>query len=109
MFNKIDKRNLYRLVDWKSFHWKDYKKLNEMFTPKLIVAKAQELCRESNSDEERQLGKTLKDSHVIVDISQLHFGMKEKNPLHAVRFYSKHDRTGEIFNVFSVLFNEYSI
>ena len=33
---------------------------------------------------------------VIVDFSDLHMGMKDKNPMEHVRFYSKHKRNGEL-------------
>jgi hypothetical protein len=33
----------------------------------------------------------LQESDIVVSFSLMHFGMKEKNPLDFVRFYSKHD------------------
>lgn len=32
---------------------------------------------------------SLREEHVIVDVSEMHYGMKEKNPLRFVKFYSK--------------------
>ena len=34
---------------------------------------------------------SLQESDIFVSFSTMHFGMKEKNPLDFVRFYSKHD------------------
>ena len=34
---------------------------------------------------------SLQESDIFVSLSEMHFGMKEKNPLDFVRFYSKHD------------------
>ena len=34
---------------------------------------------------------SLQETDIVVSFSTMHFGMKEKNPLDFVRFYSKHD------------------
>lgn len=35
-------------------------------------------------------------SDVIVDLSPMHYGMKEKNPLDSVMFYHKNDPNSEL-------------
>ena len=39
----------------------------------------------------------LQESDIVVSFALMHFGMKEKNPLDSVRFYSKHDPTRRLF------------
>ena len=39
----------------------------------------------------------LQESDVIVSFVLMHFGMKEKNPLDFIRFYSKQDPTRRLF------------
>ena len=38
---------------------------------------------------DRAIVESLREEHVIVDVSEMHYGMKEKNPLRFVKFYSK--------------------
>lgn len=35
--------------------------------------------------------------HIIVDFSPMHYGMKEKNPMENVRFYSKREPNSTLF------------
>jgi deoxynucleoside triphosphate triphosphohydrolase SAMHD1 len=41
----------------------------------------------------------LKPEHIIVDFSHMHHGMKDKNPLDFIKFYSKHNPNGGILYV----------
>ena len=48
---------------------------------------------------------SLQESDILVNFAQMHFGMKEKNPLDFVRFYSKHDpnRRFSSYTIFHLL------
>ncbi|KAH9928821.1 uncharacterized protein B0H18DRAFT_1155264 [Fomitopsis serialis] len=94
---RIHRRDLYHMVDWKVFPWAFRHDCKEIFTPEKIVRAAQADERElpsekdqASEDEYRKLIEELKPEHIIVDISMMHYGMKDKNPLDTVSFYSKH-------------------
>ena len=82
------------MVDWKVFPWAFQHDCRKIFTPEQIVRSAQADERE-HSAEVRALLDELCPEHVIVDISMMHYGMKDKNPLDTVSFYSKHDANSE--------------
>ncbi|EPS95195.1 hypothetical protein FOMPIDRAFT_1025878 [Fomitopsis schrenkii] len=85
---RIHKRDLYRMVDWKVFPWAFQYDCRQIFTPERIVRAAQADEREHAAGE-RALLDALRPEHVVVDISMMHYGMKDKNPLDTVSFYSK--------------------
>lgn len=82
------------MVDWKVFPWAFQHDCREIFTPARIVRAAQADERE-HAAAERALREELCAEHVIVDVSMMHYGMKDKNPLDTVSFYSKHDANSE--------------
>lgn len=47
---------------------------------------------------------SLQESDIFVIFSLMHFGMKEKNPLDFVRFYSKHDPNRKLSSYFFIYF-----
>lgn len=116
IFRRINHRDLYRLVDQNVFDWASRSTLEEAVTPELIVEAAKSLADDSSSDvseEDRELAKTLEVGHVIVDIGSLHYGMKERNPIDFIKFYSKdhpnecsYIRTGEFATLLPASFGE---
>ena len=82
------------MVDWKVFPWAFQHDCRKIFTPEQIVRAAQADEREHPA-EEHELREELCAEHVIVDVSMMHYGMKDKNPLYTVSFYSKHDADSE--------------
>ena len=82
------------MVDWKVFPWAFQHDCREIFTPEKIVRAAQAAEREHSAEVSALLDE-LAPEHVIVDISMMHYGMKDKNPLDTVSFYSKHDADSE--------------
>lgn len=91
---RIHKRDLYRMVDWKVFPWAFQYDCRQIFTPERIVRAAQADEREHAAGE-RALLDALRPEHVVVDISMMHYGMKDKNPLDTVSFYSKLNANSE--------------
>ncbi|PCH41716.1 hypothetical protein WOLCODRAFT_71312 [Wolfiporia cocos MD-104 SS10] len=89
IFHRVNKRDLYKCVDYKVFSYTQYDYLGTHFTPERIVQAAQ---ADGLDDVDPQLAEELDAKHVIVDLSRLHYGMREKNPLDSVSFYSKHNR-----------------
>lgn len=65
----------------------------QRITPQSIVTAAKRIVRES--DELYDLACELSEEHVIVDLAEMHFGMKEHNPLKYVKFYSKRKPNSE--------------
>jgi deoxynucleoside triphosphate triphosphohydrolase SAMHD1 len=66
--------------------WPHKKLVQTIFTPEKIVKAVQALP--DMTPEVAQIVKTLTVDHIIVDFSTMHYGMKDKNPLDFVRFYS---------------------
>ena len=84
--------------------WKDREKFGEKVTPKNIVDAVHELRNRPGANIPGQLKNTdgelvgidqLKEDHIIVDMSPMHYGMQEKNPLDEVRWYSDSDLDSE--------------
>ncbi|KAF8954102.1 hypothetical protein BDZ97DRAFT_1928819 [Flammula alnicola] len=95
IFDRMHKRDLYKCVDYKVIDWPLRQLFRQHITPKHIVEAVQRLAEDPSSTTEG-LGVSsptnsarLEVSDVIVDFSTMHYGMKEKNPLDFVRFYSK--------------------
>ncbi|KAG5350405.1 hypothetical protein C0989_011193 [Termitomyces sp. Mn162] len=93
IFDRIRTRDLYKMVDYKVVDWPWAEIFQNNITPEGIVEAARELSEEDPSI--RELVKTLSVEHVICDFSLMHYGMKEKNPLDFVKFYSKRHPNGK--------------
>lgn len=91
IFERIRTRDLYRLVEYKAVGWLNIDVVQEHVTPERIVAAAKALPRAATSAGDMtpiDVDALTKDD-VIVDFSLMHYGMKERNPLDFVKFYSK--------------------
>ncbi|KAF8868511.1 hypothetical protein CPB85DRAFT_925814 [Mucidula mucida] len=82
IIRRIRKRDLYKAVDYKLVSWPDREQFQEQVTADRIVAEAVKLYPSI----------TLKPSDVIVSMSTMHWGMKDKNPTSNVMFYSNKRR-----------------
>ncbi|KAF9530924.1 hypothetical protein CPB83DRAFT_787510 [Crepidotus variabilis] len=105
IFKRIPLRDLYKCVDSKIVEWQHRKIFEENVTPAKIVqaalalstpstpstegGEAMSLSRSASFDTTMLEPDTLKEADVIVDLSVIHFGQKDKNPLDKIRFYSK--------------------
>ena len=86
IIERIRVRDLYKVVDFKVYPW-DYKeRCRKHITPERIVEMARKLALSTDTTFTEELSP----SHVIVNLSPLHYGMEDRNPLDFVRFYSKH-------------------
>ena len=94
IIDRIRKRDLYRMVDCKIFSWEIGKTCQEYITPASIVRAAKGLLSEFVGSE-RDLVDSLSENDVIVDVADMHYGMKDKNPMDSVKFYSKHNPNRE--------------
>ncbi|EIN04338.1 HD-domain/PDEase-like protein [Punctularia strigosozonata HHB-11173 SS5] len=81
---RITRRDLYRTVDYRLFRWGLKGKLYQWFTPDTIAAAAKEV---PGVDPDR-IAK-LRAEDILVDVSSMHHGMGDKNPLDRVKFWSK--------------------
>ncbi|KAG6877685.1 hypothetical protein C0993_005105 [Termitomyces sp. T159_Od127] len=95
ILDRIRKRDLYKMVDYKVVEWPWAEIFEKHITPKGIVEAARELSEDDPSIQD--IVKTLSVEHVICDFSLMHYGMKEKNPLDFVKFYSKRHPNGVFF------------
>jgi hypothetical protein len=81
---------LYKCVDYKVIDWPYRDLFKEHITPKAIVdaTNARNPAWEGSQ--------ALQENDVRVDFSTMHYGMKERNPLDFVRFYSKRSLNGKL-------------
>jgi hypothetical protein len=96
IFDRIHNRDLYRCVDFKVIDWP----VQPVFEKHITAARIVEACRTlsvGSSPTEDGDSSSLQETDVIIDICLMHHGMKEKNPLDFVRFYSKHDPNRKLF------------
>lgn len=94
IINRIRRRDLYRVVDWTIVKWPQRDFIKHI-TAERIVKAAKELVHSSNGVvSDQDLVNELTSDDVIADISMLHYGMKEKNPLNFVKFYGKYNIHG---------------
>lgn len=93
IFDRIRTRDLYRLVDYKVFNWEHRELCRQHITPERIADAAKVLFRKSK-DKRTDIMPCAGD--VIVDLSPMHYGMQEKNPLDFIKFYSKHNPNSEL-------------
>ncbi|KAF8075760.1 hypothetical protein FPV67DRAFT_1648910 [Lyophyllum atratum] len=92
IFQRIRTRDLYKLVDFKSVSYLLAPAFKEHITPAAIVKAARALPGEGGGEGGKGgegRGRGLREEDVICDFSLMHYGMKEKNPLDYVKFYSK--------------------
>jgi hypothetical protein len=93
------------------FGWEDRERCKEFITPERIVEAAKSFAAtyapdsESDEAEARDIADSLDPGHVIVDHSEMHYGMKEKNPLEFVKFYSKRNPDSEISPTSAITFH----
>ncbi|TFK33680.1 hypothetical protein BDQ12DRAFT_637222 [Crucibulum laeve] len=95
IFARIHTRDLYKCVDYKVIDWPLRAVFREHITPEHIVEAANALSvgpstPVTEDDLELKIpAPPLEVKDVIVDFSTMHYGMKEKNPLDYIKFYSK--------------------
>ncbi|KAF8623166.1 hypothetical protein AX17_007522 [Amanita inopinata Kibby_2008] len=106
IFKRIRVRDLYKCVDYKVIDWLYRESFYEAITPERIVAaakkatqnlpqgtKIQSIDHHDNIDADDASAVpdylSLTANDVVVDFSIMHYGMKDKNPLDSVEFYSK--------------------
>ncbi|KAF9457401.1 hypothetical protein BDZ94DRAFT_233579 [Collybia nuda] len=83
IFERIRNRDLYKMVDYKVVDWPLIDFFKGFMTADRIVDEAKKI-HDTGVD-----AGALTAHDVIVDFSVMHYGMKEKNPLDFVKFYSK--------------------
>ncbi|KAJ6544294.1 hypothetical protein B0H19DRAFT_1170253 [Mycena capillaripes] len=86
IFDRVSTRDLYKFVDQRIVEWERREIFYRHITRERIVEAAIRVAKQENTDVD--LTELTPDS-VIVDHSTMHYGMKEKNPLDFVKFYSK--------------------
>ncbi|KAF8622436.1 hypothetical protein AX15_007020 [Amanita polypyramis BW_CC] len=103
IIRRIRVRDLYKCVDYKVINWPHREMFRENVTSERIVEEAKKAAEELPKDSpirgNRDRGRdenddiidyqSLTPNDVIVDFSIMHYGMKEKNPLDSIEFYSK--------------------
>ncbi|KAG6839922.1 hypothetical protein C0991_010332 [Blastosporella zonata] len=93
IFDRIRTRDLYQMVDYKVVDWPWVSIFQKGITPEKIV----DAVKGSKDASVAKLVRNLKVDDVICDFSLMHYGMKEKNPLDFVKFYSKRHRDSSAF------------
>ncbi|KAJ7683564.1 hypothetical protein B0H17DRAFT_1205071 [Mycena rosella] len=86
IFERVHIRELYKFVDSRVIEWERRDLFRERITRERIVEEARRLAAQDRTNID--LTELTPDS-VIVDHAMLHYGMKDKNPLDFVKFYSK--------------------
>jgi hypothetical protein len=103
IFDRIHSRDLYKCVDFKVVDWP----MRSLFQTHITAARIVEACRSLSvitTPADDGDSSTLQESDVVVSFSLMHFGMKEKNPLDFIRFYSKHDPNRKSFLPIPIFF-----
>ncbi|RXW22620.1 hypothetical protein EST38_g3245 [Candolleomyces aberdarensis] len=85
LIKRFRHRELYREVVWKAVEFTSKKAIQDYITSERIMEKAQKTVDEEGSEEPFDL--TADD--IIVDVTTMHYGMKERNPVDFTKFYSK--------------------
>ncbi|KAF7354636.1 hypothetical protein MSAN_01377100 [Mycena sanguinolenta] len=86
IFDRVRLRDLYKFVDSQVVEWDKREAVRQFITRERIVDEARRLA----ADDHETLDLTeLTPESVIVDHATIHFGMKERNPVEFVKFYSK--------------------
>lgn len=110
---RIRTRDLYKCVDYKVVSWLHRDTFRENVTPERIVAEAKKaaevllkrsighavMCpglEKANDDDSFSIAdyQSLTPNDVVVDFATMHYGMKDKNPLDFIEFYSKRHPNG---------------
>uniref|UniRef100_A0A8H8CEV3 HD domain-containing protein n=1 Tax=Psilocybe cubensis TaxID=181762 RepID=A0A8H8CEV3_PSICU len=103
IFLRIRRRELYRNVDFKVIEWHMRDVFKKHVTAERIVEAARKLVLDQSisgapglerSDSSSTISsleeaEALRAEDVIVDFSAMHYGMKEKNPMDFIKFYTK--------------------
>ncbi|KAF8189702.1 hypothetical protein BJ912DRAFT_925872 [Pholiota molesta] len=91
VLKSMHRRKLYRHVEFKSIEWPMRDLFRQNITPARILAAVKDLLadREDKVPMDPTNSVSLEESDIIVDFSTRSYGMKEKNPVDFVRFYSK--------------------
>lgn len=88
IFDRIRSRDLYKMVDYKVLGW-EYKDIcREHITP-------QRIADSINAMPANQKALKVPANDIIVDLSPMHYGMQDKNPLDFIHFYSKNHPNSE--------------
>ncbi|PPQ93494.1 hypothetical protein CVT25_005235, partial [Psilocybe cyanescens] len=93
IFERIHNRDRYECVSTKIIEWPLRNIFKEQISGPRIVEAARKLCFDEvhpsslTTSGSKGIG-SLENADVIVDFSTVHYGMKEKNPMDFVRFYS---------------------
>jgi hypothetical protein len=117
IFERVNARQLYKCVDTKVFDYSDKADLEKHITPAAIVERAKQLKPddlmvdddddlawvEADKAIEPGLQEKLEPEHVIVSFATMHYGMKERNPLDFIKFYTKKRPNGMFYTTTSVL------
>ncbi|KAF8318219.1 hypothetical protein DL93DRAFT_2095395 [Clavulina sp. PMI_390] len=110
ILERLRKRRLYRVVDFKVVPSAYRDAWENRLTADSIVEEAMAVA----PSEAKSVG--LNKDDIIVDFSALHMGMKDRNPMDCVMFYSKHApnkasfiRQDEGFNILPEFFQEVQI
>jgi len=113
ILERIQKRDLYRCVDYKVFDWEHRELLEDIITAVGIVDEAKREASARVGQRASGLDPEIDDEddvitpddisgltpdQVIVTFSTMHYGMKDKNPLDSVKFYPK-NRPNECYYV----------
>jgi deoxynucleoside triphosphate triphosphohydrolase SAMHD1 len=98
IFRRLAVRDLYRLVDTTLIDYDARQTLAVAVTPEAIVAAVKQRFASATDanelphlapDVDPALVAALEPAHIIVDVTVMHYGMKNVNPLATVHFYSK--------------------
>jgi hypothetical protein len=90
------------MVDYKVFGWEYRDLCRQHITPERIadavraLAQPRTPARGASSSRQRDV---LSAEDIIVDLSPMHYGMQEKNPMEFIFFYSKYKPNGELVGV----------
>ena len=86
------------MVDYKVFTWEHRELCRQRITPERIAAAAKALFKSGTTASEDGEDKTngLSADDIIVDLSPMHYGMQEKNPLDFINFYSKRNPNSKL-------------
>lgn len=111
ILDRIRNRELYKCVDWGTHPYDLLRLLGHEITPERIVESAQEWYKRNSenltSGTQQSLNvdiSGLTPEHIVVDLSTLHHGMKERNPIDNVRFYGKLDLTSTFSIILVMMF-----
>jgi hypothetical protein len=89
IIDRIHKRELYKCVDYKIVGWQYRDIIQEYITPERIVSAAKAWAASADSGDSK--AELLTPGDVIVHLAMMHHGMKDKNPMDSVLFYSKYN------------------